>query len=104
MQQFKKNRVCVCGVGGGAVSEFPSGPVIRSQCFHSCGPGSIPGWGTTIPQASWCGKKKKKEKNKSKAAEISTYCNSVYLILITYIHVCFYFHEETMRKRARKYS
>ena len=62
MQQFKKNRVCVCGVGGGAVSELPSGPVIRSQCFHSCGPGSIPGWGTTIPQASWCGKKKKKRK------------------------------------------
>ena len=80
--------------------ELPGGQVVRSQCFHSCGLGSIPGWGTKITQASWCGKKKKK--NKSKGAEISTYCNSVYLI--TYIHVCFYFHEEIMGKRARKYS
>ena len=27
------------------------------------GPGSIPGWGTKIPQAAWCGKKKNKNKN-----------------------------------------
>ena len=102
MQLFKKNRVCVCVCGAG---ELPGGPVVRSQCSHSCGLGSIPGWGTKITQASWRGKKKKKkEKNKSKGAEIATYCNSVYLILITYIHVCFYFHEEIMGKRARKYS
>ena len=27
--------------------------------FHCCGPGSIPGWGTKMRQAEWCGKKKK---------------------------------------------
>ena len=32
--------------------EFPGGPVVRTQCFHYCGPGSVPGWGTGIPQAS----------------------------------------------------
>ena len=55
MQLFKKNRVWVWVWG----CEFPGCPVVRSQCFHSCGPGSITGWGTKIPQASWCGKKKK---------------------------------------------
>ena len=29
--------------------EFPSGLVVRTRHFHSCGPGSIPGWGTKIP-------------------------------------------------------
>ena len=27
---------------------------------------SIPGWGTKIPQATWCGQKKKKERKKKK--------------------------------------
>ena len=61
MQLFKKNRVCVCVCGAG---ELPGGPVVRSQCSHSCGLGSIPGWGTKITQASWRGKKKKKERKK----------------------------------------
>ena len=29
--------------------EFPSGLVVRTRHFHSCGPGSILGWGTKIP-------------------------------------------------------
>ena len=29
-------------------------------CFHCQGPGSIPGQGTKIPEALWCGQKKKK--------------------------------------------
>ena len=33
--------------------------MVRTQCFHCRGPGSIPGWGTKIPQAAKCGKKKK---------------------------------------------
>ena len=32
--------------------EFPGGPVVRTRCFHCGGPGSIPGWGTKIPQAT----------------------------------------------------
>ena len=34
------------------VWEFPGGPVVRTQCFHYCGLGSIPGQGTKIPQAT----------------------------------------------------
>ena len=29
--------------------EFPAGLVVRIWCFHHCGPGSIPGLGTEIP-------------------------------------------------------
>ena len=29
------------------------GPMIRTWCFHCQGSGSVPGWGTKIPQASW---------------------------------------------------
>ena len=33
--------------------EFPGGPVVRTRRFHCHGLGSIPGWGTKIPQAGW---------------------------------------------------
>ena len=39
--------------------EFPDGLVVRILGFHCRSLGSIPGWGTEIPQASWWGKKKK---------------------------------------------
>ena len=39
--------------------EFPGGPVVRTWCSHCWGPGSIPGLGTKIPQASQCGQKKR---------------------------------------------
>ena len=32
--------------------EFPEGPVVRIQLFHCHSPGSIPGWGTKLLQAS----------------------------------------------------
>ena len=38
---------------------IPGGPVVRAWHFHCQGPGSIPGPGTKIPQATWPGKKKK---------------------------------------------
>ena len=31
--------------------DFPGGPMVRIWCFHSQGPGSIPGWGTKILEA-----------------------------------------------------
>ena len=34
--------------------------MVRIQHFHCQGLGSIPGWGTMIPQALQCGKGKKK--------------------------------------------
>ena len=37
--------------------EFPGGPGVRTPCFQCWGPGSIPGRGTKIPQAAWCGQK-----------------------------------------------
>ena len=37
--------------------EFPGGPMVRALCFHCQGLGSIPVWGTKIPQAVWWGQK-----------------------------------------------
>ena len=36
--------------------------MVRTPSFHCRGLGSIPGWGTKIPQAEWCGQEKKKKK------------------------------------------
>ena len=33
--------------------------MVKTQCFHCWGPGLIPGQGNKIPQAAWCGQKKK---------------------------------------------
>ena len=41
--------------------EFPDGTVVRTWRFHCCGPGSVPGWGMKILQATRCSQKKKKE-------------------------------------------
>ena len=43
--------------------EFPGSPVVRTWCFHCGGPGSIPGEGTKILQATQCGKNRKTNKN-----------------------------------------
>ena len=40
--------------------EFPAGLVVRNPCFHCCGPGSVPGWGAKILQATQCGQQKSK--------------------------------------------
>ena len=42
--------------------EFPGGPVVQTRHRHYQGPGSIPGWGTKIPQVMWQKKKTKKPK------------------------------------------
>ena len=55
--------------------EFPGCPVVRTWCFHCCGPGSIPGRGTKIPQATQCGQKKKKKDHAKDN-------NSLYLISV----------------------
>ena len=36
---------------------LPGGPVVRTWHFHCSGTGSIPGWGTKIPQVAWRGQK-----------------------------------------------
>ena len=41
------------------MTESPGGPVVRTWHFHCSGPGSIPGWGTKILQATWWSQKKK---------------------------------------------
>ena len=46
--------------------EFPAYLVVRIPDFHCCGPGSIPGWGTEIPQAMQHGQKRKKKKRERK--------------------------------------
>ena len=45
--------------------EFPGGLLVRIWCFHCCGLGSIPGWGTEIPQAVWCAPPPKKNQNQN---------------------------------------
>ena len=37
--------------------EFPGGQVVKTQCFHCHSLRSVPGWGTKILQAAWCGQK-----------------------------------------------
>ena len=32
---------------------FPGSSVVRTQCFHCQGPGSISGWGTKILHVAW---------------------------------------------------
>ena len=41
--------------------EFPGSPMVRTQGFHCHGPGSIPGQGTKIPQATQPTPKKERE-------------------------------------------
>ena len=45
--------------------EFPGGLVVRIQCFHCRGLGSVPGQGNEIPQAVRRGQKKEKKKKKT---------------------------------------
>ena len=42
---------------------------LRLGAFNAAGPGSIPGWGANIPQASWCGQKKPKQNKKKNPTE-----------------------------------
>ena len=46
----------------GYFREFPSDPLLRTQCLHCLGPGSIPGWGTKLSQAAQSGLKRNKRK------------------------------------------
>ena len=39
-------------------SDLPGGPVVRACAFTAKGTGSVPGWGTEIPHAVWCGQRK----------------------------------------------
>ena len=40
--------------------DFPEGPVVRTPSFHCRGLGSVPSWGTKIPQVMQCGQIKNK--------------------------------------------
>ena len=46
--------------------EFPYGPVVRTLCFHCRRQGSIPDWGTKIPQTTWRGRKKERERERGR--------------------------------------
>ena len=51
--------------------EFPGGPVVRTWNFHCRGLGSIPAWGTKIPQAMGYGLNK--EINKKTKGDANIY-------------------------------
>ena len=42
--------------------DFPGSSVGKTPLFQCRGMGSVPGWGTKIPQATWYSQKKKKKK------------------------------------------
>ena len=46
-----------------SIQDFPGGPQVETQLSRSLlrGLGSIPGWGTKIPQVTQCSQKKKKK-------------------------------------------
>ena len=46
--------------------EFPGGQMVRTQCFHCWVLNLIPGCGSRILQAKWCGEKKKKAPKQTK--------------------------------------
>lgn len=54
--------------------EFSSGLVVRILGFPCHGLGSIPGWGTEIPQPCSAAKKKFKRMSSSKLAALSSLC------------------------------
>ena len=49
-------KAVTCNVG-----EFPGSSMVRTRAFTAEGPGSIPGWGTKIPQARIAAKNKNKD-------------------------------------------
>ena len=67
--------------------EFPGHPVVRTQCFHCHGPGSIPGQGTKIMQATQPKKKKKK-------LYTDIYIYNIYWEQVSYIGKCLHYHIE----------
>ena len=44
--------------------DLPGSPVVKTLCFQSRGMGLIPGQGTKVPNAVWCGHKVKIKKKK----------------------------------------
>ena len=44
--------------------DFPGGPVVKTLHFHCRGYEFDPGWRTKISQATQCGQKKKKKKER----------------------------------------
>ena len=46
--------------------------VVRIPGFHCHDQGSIPSWGTEIPQAMWCGQRKKNKVTQGKSQSIET--------------------------------
>ena len=49
--------------------ELPGCLVVKIKHFHCCSPGSIPGWGTEIMQATWCSQKGKKKRERERERE-----------------------------------
>ena len=45
--------------------EFPGSPVVRTQCFHCCDSGSIPGWLGNQDPTNHVARPKKKKKKKN---------------------------------------
>ena len=61
--------------------------MVRILLYHCRGPGSIPDQGTRIPQALWCGKKKKK-----------TAGNTAQIWAVTFQSVVTYTHTSRQKK------
>ena len=44
--------------------ELPGSPMVRTQCFHCCGPGSIPGQGTRMLHSAVKKERERRQKYK----------------------------------------
>lgn len=75
--------------------EFPSGPVVKTQCLYCQGPDSIPVWGAKILQASVT--KKNQQQQREKAHFYQTHC---YPIVHAPNYDCFH-TEEAKREKQR---
>ena len=64
-------------------TDLPGGPVVPTPCYHCQGPGSIPGRGIKIPQATrYSPKKRKKEKVLSRGKRLIVFISRIMMIII----------------------
>ena len=68
------------------------------HAFTAEGVGLIPGWGTKIPQAAWCGQRKKKKKK-----YIYAYTH-IYMYIYIHNHVSYSFHKNNIANWEHIYA
>ena len=81
--------------------DSPGGPVVRTLRFHCQGLGSIPGWGTKIPKATWHGQKIEKKTPKCITLTSAHVAFPLCLPLIRTLMITFRTHLDNARLISR---